>query len=68
MVAQGKTLDEVLAANLTAPDDAGTAGDVSSSNKRYITETWYEVKGLPPIVNGRRTMPSPATPLAPAKR
>jgi glyoxylase-like metal-dependent hydrolase (beta-lactamase superfamily II) len=57
LVDQGKTLDEVLAANLTAPYDATTAGDVPSSIRRYITETWYEVKGLPPIVNGRRTIP-----------
>jgi len=65
LVDQGKTLDEVLAANLTAPYDANTEGDDPSSIRRYITETWYEVKGLPPIVNGRRTMPSPA---APARR
>jgi len=65
LVNQGKTLDEVLAANLTAPYDANTAGDDPSSIRRYITETWYEVKGLPPIVNGRRTMPSPT---APARR
>ena len=62
LVDQGKTLDEVLAANLTAPYDANTAGDDPGSIRRYITETWYEVKGLPPIVNGRRTMPSPPTP------
>ena len=62
LVAQGKTLDEVLAANLTAPYDAHTAGDDPNSIRRYITETWYEVKGLPPIVNGRRAMPSPAAP------
>ena len=65
LVDQGKTLDEVLAANLTAAYDATTAGDSASSITRYITETFYEVKGLPPIVNGRRTMPSPN---APARR
>ena len=59
LVDQGKTLDEVLAANLTAPYDANTAGDDPNSIRRYITETFFEVKGLPPIVNGRRTMPSP---------
>jgi hypothetical protein len=68
LVNQGKTLDEVLAANLTAPYDANTAGDDPTSIRRYITETWYEVKGLPPIVNGRRTMPSPAVPPTPARR
>lgn len=60
LVDQGKTLDEVLAANLTAPYDANTAGDEPSSIRRYITATFYEVKGLPPIVNGRRAMPPPA--------
>jgi glyoxylase-like metal-dependent hydrolase (beta-lactamase superfamily II) len=60
LVDQGKTLEEVLAANLTAPYDANTAGDDPNSIRRYITETFFEVKGLPPLVNGRRTMPSPA--------
>jgi cyclase len=64
LVDQGKTLDEVLAANLTQPYDATTAGDDANSIRRYITETFLEVKGLPPIVNGRRTMP----PVAPARR
>jgi cyclase len=59
MVDAGKSLDDVLAANLTAPYDAKTAGDDPSSIKRYITENYYEVKGLPPIVNGRRAMPTP---------
>ena len=62
LVDQGKTLDEVLAANLTAPYDAKTAGDDPTSIRRYITETYYEVKGLPPIVNGRRNMPSTPAP------
>ena len=64
-----KSLDDVLAANLTAPYDAKTAGDDPSSVKRYITENYYEVKGLPPIVNGRRAMPAPVAPAAaPAKK
>ncbi len=63
---QGKTLDDVLAANLTAPYDANTAGDDPNSIRRYITETYYEVKGLPAIVNGRRNMPAPPT--APGRR
>ena len=57
LVDQGKTLDQILAANLTAPYDANTAGDDPSSIRRYIIATWYEVKGLPPVVNGRRTLP-----------
>ena len=69
LVDSGKSLDDVLAANLTAPYDAKTAGDDPSSIKRYITENYYEVKGLPPIVNGRRAMPAPAAPAAaPAKK
>jgi len=35
LVDQGKTLDEVLAANLTAPYDAHTAGDDPSSQALY---------------------------------
>ncbi len=68
LVDQGKSLDDVLAANLTAPYDANTAGDDPSSIRRYITATYYEAKGLPPIVNGRRNMSSPAAPPAPARR
>ena len=69
LVDSGKSLDDVLAANLTAPYDAKTAGDDPSSVKRYITENYYEVKGLPPIVNGRRAMPAPVAPAAaPAKK
>jgi glyoxylase-like metal-dependent hydrolase (beta-lactamase superfamily II) len=67
LVDQGKTLDQVLAANLTAPYDAKTAGDDPGSIKRYITENYYEVKGLPPLVNGRRAMPSPVA-APPAKK
>ena len=66
LVDAGKSLDDVLAANLTAPYDAKTAGDDPSSIKRYITENYYEVKGLPPIVDGRRNMPTPAA--APAAK
>jgi cyclase len=54
---QGKSLKEVLAANLTAPYDKTTQGDTQQSKDRFITETYDEVKGLPPIVDGKRTMP-----------
>jgi cyclase len=54
---QGKSLDEVLAANLTAPYDATTLGDTQQSKDRFITEVYDEAGGLPPIVDGKRAMP-----------
>ena len=55
---QGKSLKEVLAANLTAPYDATTQGDTQESKDRFITEAFDEVKDFPPVVEGRRTMPT----------
>ena len=54
---QGKTLQEVLAANLTAPYDASTQGDTQQSKDRFITEAYDEVKDFPPVVDGKRAMP-----------
>jgi glyoxylase-like metal-dependent hydrolase (beta-lactamase superfamily II) len=54
---QGKTLEEVLALNLTAPYDAKTLGDTQQSKDRFITEAYDEVNGLPSIIDGKRTMP-----------
>ena len=54
---QGKSLDEVLAANLTAPYDATTLGDTQQSKNRFITEVYDELKDFPPVVNGVRKMP-----------
>ena len=54
---QGKSLKEVLAANLTAPYDKTTEGDTQQSKDRFITEVFDEVKDFPPIVDGKRTMP-----------
>jgi cyclase len=54
---QGKSLQEVLAANLTAPYDKTTLGDTQQSKDRFITEAYDEVKDFPPIVDGKRTMP-----------
>ncbi len=42
---QGKSLDDVLAADLTAPYDATTKGDTPQSKTRFITEVYNEVKG-----------------------
>jgi glyoxylase-like metal-dependent hydrolase (beta-lactamase superfamily II) len=53
----GKSLKEVLAANLTAPYDKVTLGDTQSSKDRFITEVYYEAKDLPPVVDGKRVMP-----------
>src|ERR1700677_658789 len=55
---EGKLLDEVLAANLTAPYDATTLGDTKQSKDRFITEVYDEVKDFPPVVNGKRKMPT----------
>ena len=55
---QGKALKEVLAANLTAPYDGTTQGDTQQSKDRFITEVYDEVKDFPPLVDGKRTMPT----------
>jgi glyoxylase-like metal-dependent hydrolase (beta-lactamase superfamily II) len=54
---QGRSLREVLAANLTAPYDKTTLGDTQQSKDRFITEVFDEVMGFPPVVDGKRTMP-----------
>ena len=54
---QGKSLKDVLAANLTAPYDKTTQGDTQQSKDRFITEAYDEVKDFPPLVDGKRTMP-----------
>jgi cyclase len=54
---EGKSLDEVLAANLTAPYDATTLGDTKQSKDRFIAEVYDEVRDFPPVVNGERKMP-----------
>ena len=54
---QGRSLKEVLAANLTAPYDKTTLGDTQQSKDRFITEVFDEVHDFPPIVDGKRTMP-----------
>jgi len=55
--AQGLSLEEVLAADLTAPYDGATLGDTQQSKDRFITEVYDEVGGLPAIVDGKRAMP-----------
>jgi glyoxylase-like metal-dependent hydrolase (beta-lactamase superfamily II) len=53
----GKSLKEVLAANLTAPYDSKTEGDTQQSKDRFIAEVYDEIKDFPPVVDGKRTMP-----------
>jgi glyoxylase-like metal-dependent hydrolase (beta-lactamase superfamily II) len=55
---QGKSLKDVLAADLTAPYDKTTLGDTQQSKDRFITEVYDEVRDFPPIVDGKRTMPA----------
>ena len=54
---QGKSLQDVLAANLTAPYDKTTLGDTQQSKDRFITEAYDEARDFPPVVDGKRTMP-----------
>jgi cyclase len=54
---QGKSLKEVLAANLTEPYDKVTLGDTQQSKDRFITEVYDEVKDFPPVIDGKRAMP-----------
>ena len=54
---EGKSLQEVLAANLTAPYDKTTLGDTQQSKDRFITEAYDEAGQLPPVVDGKRAMP-----------
>ena len=54
---QGKSLKDVLAANLTEQYDKGTMGDTQDSKDRFITEVYDEVGDFPPVVDGKRTMP-----------
>jgi cyclase len=45
LVAQGKSLNDVLAANLTAPYDASVRGGTPQTKTRFITTVYNEVKG-----------------------
>jgi cyclase len=66
LVAAGKTLDEVQAADLLKPYAGQNQGEDEGSAKRFVAALYYEAKGLPPVVNGRRAMPRPAPAAAPA--
>ena len=55
---EGRSLEQILAANLTAPYTGSTQGDTQRSSDRFITAVYDEVKDFPPVVNGRRAMPT----------
>jgi cyclase len=44
LIAQGKSLEEVLAAKVTAPYDAKTAGGTDTSTTRFVTAVYRELK------------------------
>jgi cyclase len=44
LIAQGKTLQEVLAAKVTAPYDAKVAGGTDGSTVRFVTAVYQEMK------------------------
>jgi hypothetical protein len=54
---QGKSLDEVLKANLLAPYETTTMGDTPQSKNRFITAAYDEARDFPPVVDGKRQMP-----------
>jgi cyclase len=45
MIAQGRSLQDVLAAKVTAPYDAKVAGGTGASADRFITAMYAELKG-----------------------
>ena len=45
MISQGKSLQEVLAAKVTAPFDAKVAGGTDSSADRFVSAVYQELKG-----------------------
>jgi glyoxylase-like metal-dependent hydrolase (beta-lactamase superfamily II) len=45
LIGQGKSLQDVLAAKVTAPYDAKTAGGTDESAVRFVTELYQELKG-----------------------
>jgi glyoxylase-like metal-dependent hydrolase (beta-lactamase superfamily II) len=57
MVKAGKSMDEFKAADLMKPYAASLPGYNQAAADRFVEELYYEAKGLPPLVNGRRAMP-----------
>ncbi len=59
LVAAGKSMTDVEAAGLMAPYASSLPGYTQAAADRFADELYYEAKGLPPLVNGRRAMPRP---------
>jgi len=59
MVASGKSVTDVEKADLMARYENSLPGYTQAAADRFAEELYYEVKGLPPIVDGRRAMPRP---------
>jgi len=57
LVKEGKSLQEVQEAGLMNPYEASLPGYNQPAADRFVEELYYEAKGLPPLVNGRRAMP-----------
>jgi hypothetical protein len=45
LISQGKSVQEVMAANITAPYATNLAGATKVSTDRFITEMYEELKG-----------------------
>jgi len=56
----------VEASDMLKPYAGQNQGEDAGSTKRFLDELYYEAKGLPPVVDGRRAMPRPAAAAAPA--
>lgn len=57
LVDAGKTMQDVEKADLLAPYAKSLPGYNQAAADRFSDELYYEVKGLPPLENGRRVMP-----------
>ena len=59
LVDAGKSMADVEKADLMAPYASSLPGYNQPAADRFADELYYEVKGLPPLVDGRRAMPRP---------
>ena len=57
LVAAGKSMTDLEAADLMGPYKNSLPGYNQPAADRFVDELYYEVKTLPPLVNGRRAMP-----------
>jgi cyclase len=59
LVAADKSMTDVEKADLMAPYANSLPGYNQAAADRFADELYYEVRGLPPLVEGRRAMPRP---------